>query len=515
MRLEVQCKDRLGLTRELLDILASQSIDLRDIEIDKSGLIYLNFPEIDFEEFSLLMAKIRRIDGVIDVRKIQFLPSERRNTELLAVLSTLPDPVFSINLKGKIDTVNHAVMSLFKLEREALIAQPATVLVPDFNVMLWLEESRIRQRESMKVDGVAYVMEIMPVYITNDSNASILVSAVVIIKPAVESQHARPFIPESSNLGFEHFVGSSTKYKKLISQAKKLSDIDQSLLIQGETGTGKEMLARACHNASIRSGKAFMVVNCAAMPDDVAETELFGYAPGAFPNMPEGKKGIIEQADGGTVFFDEISEMSPLLQIKLLRFIQDGNFRRVGEEKEIHVDVGIIGASKKELLDLVEQGIFREDLYYRLNVLFLEIPPLRERPSDVATLFEFFVAQLCKELGIVKPSISEGVYEYLRSYSWPGNVRQLKSATLKALTQMDRNQLNISHFMLPNMDKNSTNMMNLNIDGTLDEIMKAYESTILSSLYSDFPSSRKLAKRLGVSHTAIANKLRDYGIGKK
>ncbi len=194
-----------------------------------------------------------------------------------------------------------------------------------------------------------YIMEIMPVYITDDSNTSILTSAVVIIKPAIEAQNARPFIPESSNLGFEHFVGSSTKYKQLISQAKKLSDIDQSLLIQGETGTGKEMLARACHNASIRSGKAFMVVNCAAMPDDVAETELFGYAPGAFPNMPEGKKGIIEQADGGTVFFDEISEMSPLLQIKLLRFIQDGNFRRVGEEKEIHVDVGIIGASKKRV----------------------------------------------------------------------------------------------------------------------------------------------------------------------
>lgn len=245
MRLEVQCKDRLGLTRELLDILASQHIDLRDIEIDKSGLIYLNFPEIDFDEFSQLMAKIRRLDGVMDVRKIQFLPSERRNTELLAVLSTLPDPVFSINLKGKIDTINDAVVSLFKLDKTSLIGQSATVLLSDFNVQLWLEESRIRQREPMLIDGMNYIMEIMPVYITDDSNTSILTSAVVIIKPAIEAQNARPFIPESSNLGFEHFVGSSTKYKQLISQAKKLSDIDQSLLIQGETGTGKEMLARA------------------------------------------------------------------------------------------------------------------------------------------------------------------------------------------------------------------------------------------------------------------------------
>ena len=269
MRLEVQCKDRLGLTRELLDILASQNIDLRDIEINKAGLIYLNFPEVAFDEFSQLMAKIRRIEGVIDVRKIPFLPSERRNMELLAVLSTLPDPVFAINLKGKIDNANQAVASLFNRDKEALIGEPANVLLPNFNVMYWLEESRVRQRESMDIEGMNYVMEIMPVYITDDDNTSILASAVVIIKPAMDSTLARPFIPESSNLGFEHFVGSSTKYKTLISQAKKLSDIDQSLLIQGETGTGKEMLARACHNASIRSGKAFMVVNCAAMPDDV------------------------------------------------------------------------------------------------------------------------------------------------------------------------------------------------------------------------------------------------------
>ena len=135
MRLEVQCKDRLGLTRELLDILASQNIDLRDIEIEKTGLIYLNFPEVEFDEFSQLMAKIRRIDGVMDVRKIPFLPSERINTELLAVFSTLPDPVFSIGLKGTIDHVNHAVVSLFNIEKEKLLGQLASTLLPDFNVI--------------------------------------------------------------------------------------------------------------------------------------------------------------------------------------------------------------------------------------------------------------------------------------------------------------------------------------------------------------------------------------------
>lgn len=341
----------MGLTRELLDILASKNIDLRGIEIDITGIIYLNCPDIDFDTFSELMAEIRRISGVRDVRKIQFMPMERHNTELISLLNNLPEPVLAIDLKGNVDMANHAALSLFSCEEEEMIGHQISTLLPSFNFSKWVEGKITRQRENIVISGLDYIMEIMPVYITDESNESILASTVMIIRSSQEKSALEDSLPLHNNLGFEHFVGVSNRHKALMSQAKKLSMLEQPLLIQGETGTGKEMLARACHNRSHRAVAPFLVLSCASMPDDVAETELFGHAPGSF-NHEQGHKGIFEQADGGTVFLDEIGEMSPHLQIKLLRLLQDGTFRRVGAEQEIHVDVRVIASTRHNLADL-------------------------------------------------------------------------------------------------------------------------------------------------------------------
>ncbi len=514
MRLEVLCEDRLGLTRELLDILASRNIDLRGIEIDVSGIIYLNFPEIDFDTFRELMAQIRRISGVSDVRKIQFMPSERHTTELDSILSNLPDPVLSVSLKGEVDMVNHAAEALFSKSRDALLGIQVTTLLPGFGYSRWLDEHRQRQREAMVLDGLDYIMEIMPVYITEElSGESTIAGAVISLRANVQDNSGASFLPESNNLGFDHFVGVSNRHKAMLAQAKKLAMLDQPLLIEGETGTGKEMLAKACHNRSERASNPFLVLNCAAMPDDVAETELFGHAPGSF-NQHVGHKGIFEQADGGTVFLDEIGEMSPHLQIKLLRFLQDGTFRRVGEEHEIHVSVRVIAATKQNLAELTEQGRFREDLYYRLNVLSITIPALRERPNDVAVLFDLFLSKYAQQLGVSKPPVDVSVLDELAAYQWPGNIRELDNMVLRAMTQLTDDLLTIDHFRLPKVEHAVSGLIGVNLEGSLDDIMKHYEAQVLDRLYQSFPSSRKLAKRLGVSHTSVANKLRDYGITK-
>ena len=513
MRLEVFCEDRLGLTRELLDILASKSIDLRGIEIDISGIIYLNCPDIDFDTFSELMAEIRRIAGVKDVRKIQFMPIERHNTELISLLNSLPEPVLAIDLKGNVDMANHAALGLFNQEQDEMIGHPISTLIPSFNFAKWSEGTITRQRENIVLGGLDYAMEIMPVYIAGEGNESILASTVMTIRSSQEKHLFDEILPLHNNLGFEHFVGVSNRHKALISQAKKLSMLDQPLLIQGETGTGKEMLARACHNRSHRASNPFLVLSCASMPDDVAETELFGHAPGSF-NHDQGHKGIFEQANGGTVFLDEIGEMSPHLQIKLLRLLQDGTFRRVGEEDEIHVDVRVIASTRHHLADLAESGNFREDLFYRLNVLTLIIPPLRERSNDIAPLLDLFVAKYVKQLGIAKPELSDTLIDQLVTYQWPGNMRQLENMVLRALTELETEILNAELFHLPQLDSASANLPTVNLDGSLDEIMKDYESQVLERLYQSFPSSRKLAKRLNVSHTSVANKLREYGIRK-
>ncbi|MEF1187436.1 ACT domain-containing protein, partial [Vibrio sinaloensis] len=230
MRLEVFCEDRLGLTRELLDILASKNIDLRGIEIDISGIIYLNCPDIDFDTFSELMAEIRRISGVKDVRKIQFMPIERHNTELISLLNSLPEPVLAIDLKGNVDMANHAAMSLFHQQESEIIGHPASTLIPSFNFAKWSESTSTRQRESIVIGGLDYTLDVMPVYITDEANESILASAVMMIRSSQEKPLFDESLPLHNNLGFEHFVGVSNRHKALISQAKKLSMLDQPLL---------------------------------------------------------------------------------------------------------------------------------------------------------------------------------------------------------------------------------------------------------------------------------------------
>lgn len=514
MRLEVFCEDRLGLTRELLDILASKNIDLRGIEIDVVGIIYLNCPDIDFDTFSELMAEIRRISGVKDVRKIQFMPMERHNTELISLLDNLPDAVLAIDLKGAVDMANQSALALFNKNSDEVIGRQITQLLPSFNFSRWVEGSKARIREEVVIEGLDYRMELMPVYIRDESQQSTLASCMMILRAQLVSSQQDSHLPVHNNLGFEHFVGVSNRHKSLMNHAKKLAMLDQPLLLEGETGTGKEMLARACHHRSHRSNSPFLVLSCASMPDDVAETELFGHAPGSF-NHQQGHKGIFEQANGGTVFLDEIGEMSPHLQIKLLRFLQDGTFRRVGEEHEMYVDVRVIASTRHHLADLAESGRFREDLFYRLNVLTVRIPPLRERPSDIQPLLELFIAKHTQKLGMIKPELADDLLDQLTHYPWPGNIRQLDNMVLRALTEMPDNFLRVDYFHLPPLEAGTSGLASVNLDGPLDEIMKAYEAQILDKLYQSFPSSRKLAKRLNVSHTSVANKLRDYGIRKR
>lgn len=320
-----------------------------------------------------------------------------------------------------------------------------------------------------------------------------------------------------SEQAFSVFASQSKTMQKLIEQAKAFSRQREPLLISGETGTGKDILAQACHQYSPRGDQIFLGLNCAALPDEVVESELYGHAPGAYPGMAEGKKGFFEQAHGGSVLLDGIDEMSPRMQTKLLRFINDGTFRRVGDDNEVKVDVRVICATKENLYSLVEQGLFREDLYYRLNVLPLHIPALRERYDDIMPLAEFFVTEFANKQGGKPPKIADDVAAILLNYPWPGNVRQLKNILYSTLAQLNKPLLTANDIVLPSLVSHQTSLFDLPEDIAtrgLDDMTKQFERNILARLYVEYPSTRKLSKRLGISHTAVANKLREYGIGK-
>lgn len=494
MRLEVSCEDRLGLTRELLDRLVEHNIDLRGIEIDTSGIIYLNFPELEFRDFQHLMPEIRRIPGVYDVKTIPYMPSEREHHEIEALLKALPDLVFSLDAKGKVTQANQSALTTLALPVEEVRGAALGSLVKGFSFSRWLEASEIRpQTCKLSINGEEYLADLMPLFVAEEKGRQALAGAVVVLKSARRVGMHFSALHAVEVGGFEHLQAESQKMKQVLAQASKLAMQDAPLLIVGETGTGKELLARACHGASLRSSHPFMALNCAAMPDNVAESELFGYAPGAFGNNTEGKRGVLELASGGTLMLDEIGDMSPHLQTKFLRVLQDGVFRRVGDEQEVKVNVRFICTTQKQLLDLVHEGKFREDLYYRLNVLSLALPPLRERKADIMALAQQFVSRFASELQRPRPRFTRNMAEYLTAYRWPGNVRQLRNCLYRAMTLLEGDEIGPEHVDLP-VAADAMPLIDEWFEGGLDEAVKRFESRLLERLYPAFPSTRQLAK---------------------
>lgn len=226
---------------------------------------------------------------------------------------------------------------------------------------------------------------------------------------------------------YEFVIGNNKRMLDIFTKVKKICTHDVPVLIEGESGTGKELIARAIHYNSARKGNEFVVINCSAFSDALLESELFGHMKGSFTGAVHEKKGLFEFADKGTFFLDEIADMSPALQVKLLRVLQEGTFLKIGGLEPVKVDIRIIAASNKSLKDLVEKEKFREDLFYRINVTSVDLPPLRERKEDIPLLIDYFTEEIAKRMNMEKLKFSEDAFEKIMQYDWPGNIRQLEN----------------------------------------------------------------------------------------
>ena len=226
---------------------------------------------------------------------------------------------------------------------------------------------------------------------------------------------------------FANIIGKGSRMQEIFRSIERIGKVSSTVLLTGESGTGKELIARAIHFSSIRKDKKFVSINCGALPETLLESELFGHERGAFTGAVREKRGLFQEADGGTLFLDEISETTPTMQVKLLRAIQEKLIRRVGGNDEVSVDARIIAATNRDLTDLVSEGKFREDLYYRINVIPIALPPLRSRSEDIAPLTTHFITAICKEQKIPEKKISLEAMRLLEAYPWPGNVRELEN----------------------------------------------------------------------------------------
>jgi DNA-binding NtrC family response regulator len=314
-----------------------------------------------------------------------------------------------------------------------------------------------------------------------------------------------------------HIYGVSPQIqyvKELIGMISKTHKT--SVLIQGESGTGKELAANAIHYNSIRSEKPLMKINCSAIPDSLLESELFGYEKGAFTDAKNTKKGLFELADGGTVFLDEIGDMNPFLQSKILRVLENQTFMRVGGEREIKVDVRIIAATNKNLEVMVTEGLFRKDLYYRLKVMVVEMPPIRDRFEDILLLSNLFIEENNKEYNKNVKGFSEEAKKLMTQYSWPGNVRELKNVIERAMILNDQDYITPKHlpFELKHIGKDTYQnteheLFEVTDDMSLEDMEKIHLFNVLKRL--DWNKS-KASKALGISRATLRSKIIKYNI---
>ncbi len=308
---------------------------------------------------------------------------------------------------------------------------------------------------------------------------------------------------------FENIVGRSAAMQEVFEKIKMVAPTRASVLIYGESGTGKELVANAIHQNSPRRNKPFIKVNCGALPLTLLESELFGHEKGAFTGAVATRRGRFELANGGTLFLDEISETAPEFQVKLLRVLQEGEFERVGGTQTIKVDVRILAATNKRLDQLVKEGKFREDLYYRLKVVEIDLPPLRERPEDIPLLIEHFLEEFSRYYGKPKPKVHPAVITALQNYHWPGNVRQLRNV-LEGAFVMSSGEITLKH--LPpeiHSQEGRENYIRVPVTASMEE---AERLLIQAALAFNRGNRAKTARQLGLGRKTLYRKMAEYGL---
>jgi len=310
---------------------------------------------------------------------------------------------------------------------------------------------------------------------------------------------------------FGEIIGNSDSLKRVLQEVEQVSTLDTNVLISGETGTGKDMIAHAIHNLSQRKDQLLVKVNCAALPANLIESELFGYEKGAFTGATSRKIGRFELANGGTIFLDEIGDLQVELQVKLLRVLEHGEFERLGGSRTSKVDVRIIAATNRDLEQAIKSGNFREDLYYRLNIFPIKIPPLRERKEDIPLLVTHFVSNYGAKVGKQVESVSDEALKSLMDYEWPGNIRELESVIERAVILSDERVLVIEDLQQKkhhDEDKVATRRE------SLEEVERIHILNTLKECNWIVEGKRGAAERLGLPPSTLRDRIRKLGITK-
>jgi transcriptional regulator with PAS, ATPase and Fis domain len=447
----------------------------------------------------------------------------RRNERVRAeqfkiILDYSHEGIIATNPEGQISVMNPAAEKILGINAQSLSNKPVSEVLPFLQMGEVLETGKSALSRLCRVGGKLIVQNTIPIKANDMIGGVISTFQDAKYFEEVESKvrqklHLKGHVAQYS---FNDIVTQNPGMQNVIRQAKSYALVDSTILITGETGTGKELLAQSIHNASNRKNNPFIAINCAAIPESLLESELFGYVEGAFTGAAKGgKKGFFELAHGGTLFLDEIGEIPLTLQSHLLRVLQQKTIIRIGDDHVTPTDVRVIAATHRDLKSAVDQGAFRRDLYYRLNVLRLHLPSLRERIEDIPILIELLVKRFATTMGKEPIKISTSVANYFQQYSWEGNVRELENIIerlmiLKSGLEVTAENI-IDLFPDTRLSKNrpdASSKLIIELDGTLEDM----EKQIIRRVLADTNDKDKTCKLLGISNTTLWRRISKWGI---
>ncbi len=453
------------------------------------------------------------LNSIEEARKLyETIQIEReKNQRDRILLDFLNEGVIAVNKNGEIITYNPMAEEIFGLPRENVINKKVSDIIPNTRIHEVLKSGKAEFGDIQNTRNAVIATNRVPIVLENEVKGVVVTFQDITKIQEVEKKIRQKFSEKglTAKKTFDHIIGDSKIIKTAIKMAKEFSRSDSTILITGESGTGKEIFAQAIHNYSDRKSGPFVAINCAAIPGSLLESELFGYVEGAFTGArKEGKKGLFELAHSGTIFLDEISEMDIQVQARILRVIQEMEVMRIGDDKIIPIDVRIMAATNKDLFNEVNNKKFRSDLYYRLNVLNIYIPPLRNRPDDIEVIANYLIRKLSRKYNKRIKKLSQGVIDILNNYNWPGNIRELENF-IEKLTIIGE----IEGFEKEGMDivfnelqsaTHKTEETNY-LEGTLEEI----ESKVIKKVLEiESYNKTKTAERLGITRVTLNSKLK-------
>jgi len=461
-----------------------------------------------------LAQAILEAERVAKVKKQEIEKTKR----IESIINFAYEGIISVDQKGVIDTFNPWAEEIFEKKAYKVIGKNIKEILPAMDLLKTIRKGDREEDKVWTIGDNKIVANVIPIKI-NDEVVRVIatfhrISQIQKMEQRIrEKLYLKGHVAENT---FEDIVGQSPAIEKAKEEAENYAQVDSPLLIYGETGTGKELFAQAIHNASLRKDNPFVAFNCAAIPENLLESELFGYVEGAFTGAKKkGKMGLFEQAHKGTIFLDEIGEISPDIQARLLRVLQERKVRRVGADKLIHVDIRIIVSTNKDLYQLVEKKKFREDLYYRINVLNLNLPPIRERRQDVPLLVNFFIKKYRQRLKRAVEGISTEGIQILENYTCPGNVRQLENIVERLMVRTKEDYIRTSLVReimssIPgnNLGLNRVDFFKKDINIPLMGSLEGIERNIIKRVIQEEKGNKAAAaKRLGIGRTTLWRKL--------